>query len=299
VSQNFSEFTTLSLNDFSRPLDGTSVPAAGTWTFRFFETYNDAGVDTQWNNLVITLDDGPPATDHFVESATDAGSLPGTATVIVGTGPLTLISGLLNDDEDIYKIQICNPQTFSATTMNLTDIDTRLYIFDATGHGVVGNDDTDLGVDYFFQSTIANSPLITTAGEYYLAVTAYDHTPTSVAGEMWNEEPYETARAPDGPGAAEVINGWTYTISDTAPYQVALTGACHIAAPPSCGTADFDGDGDTGTDADIEAFFACLAGTCCPTCFFGGTDFNLDGDSGTDRDIESFFSVLAGGTCLY
>ena len=64
-----------------------------------------------------------------------------------------------------------------------------------------------------------------------------------------------------------------------------------------CGTADFDGDGDTGTDADIEAFFACLAGNCCATCYAGGADFNADGDTGTDADIESFFRVLAGGDC--
>jgi hypothetical protein len=64
-----------------------------------------------------------------------------------------------------------------------------------------------------------------------------------------------------------------------------------------CGTADFDGDGDTGTDADIEAFFACLAGSCCETCYPGGSDFNGDGDVGTDADIESFFRVLAGGPC--
>jgi hypothetical protein len=64
-----------------------------------------------------------------------------------------------------------------------------------------------------------------------------------------------------------------------------------------CGTADFDGDGDLGTDADIEAFFACLAGICCDTCFPGGADFNGDGDIGTDADIESFFRVLAGGPC--
>jgi hypothetical protein len=64
-----------------------------------------------------------------------------------------------------------------------------------------------------------------------------------------------------------------------------------------CGTADFDGDGDSATDADIEAFFACLAGTCCPTCYAGGADFTADGDSATDADIESFFRVLAGGPC--
>ncbi len=60
-------------------------------------------------------------------------------------------------------------------------------------------------------------------------------------------------------------------------------------------TTDFDHDGASGTDADIEAFFACLAGSCCPTC--GTADFNSDGDTGTDADIEAFFRVLAGGTC--
>jgi hypothetical protein len=64
---------------------------------------------------------------------------------------------------------------------------------------------------------------------------------------------------------------------------------------PTCGSADFNGDGDTGTDADIEAFFACLAGNCCVTC--GSADFNGDGDTGTDADIEAFFRVLAGGQC--
>jgi hypothetical protein len=79
-------------------------------------------------------------------------------------------------------------------------------------------------------------------------------------------------------------------------YQLGLvarvTGA---VAPPGCGTADFDGDGDSGTDADIEAFFACLAGGCCATC--GSADFDADGDTATDADIEAFFRVLAGGTC--
>jgi hypothetical protein len=62
-----------------------------------------------------------------------------------------------------------------------------------------------------------------------------------------------------------------------------------------CGSADFDGDGDAATDADIEAFFACMAGNCCATC--GSPDFNGDGDPRTDADIEAFFRVLAGGTC--
>ncbi len=65
---------------------------------------------------------------------------------------------------------------------------------------------------------------------------------------------------------------------------------------PACGSADFNGDGDVGTDADIEAFFACLGGNCCAMCP-PDADFNGDGDTGTDADIEAFFRVLAGGTC--
>jgi hypothetical protein len=62
-----------------------------------------------------------------------------------------------------------------------------------------------------------------------------------------------------------------------------------------CGSPDYNRDGDVGMDADIDAFFACLAGSCCAAC--NGVDFNGDGDEGTDADIEAFFRVLAGGSC--
>jgi hypothetical protein len=84
-------------------------------------------------------------------------------------------------------------------------------------------------------------------------------------------------------------------------YQVrcVVTNPCGSAttnvAALTINSADFNGDGDTGTDQDIEAFFACLSGTCCPSC--GSADFNGNGDIGTDQDIEAFFRVLAGGTC--
>jgi hypothetical protein len=64
---------------------------------------------------------------------------------------------------------------------------------------------------------------------------------------------------------------------------------------PICGSADFNHDGDVGTDADINDFFSCLSGDCCPSC--PTPDFNGDGDIGTDADIEAFFRVLAGGSC--
>jgi hypothetical protein len=57
--------------------------------------------------------------------------------------------------------------------------------------------------------------------------------------------------------------------------------------------SDFDGNGEIGTDADIEALFRCLAGNCCASCLTA--DVNFDGDTGTDQDIEAFFAALGGG----
>jgi subtilisin-like proprotein convertase family protein len=93
---------------------------------------------------------------------------------------------------------------------------------------------------------------------------------------------------------------WTMTVTDSE--QDGYTGSFMwslevnpVAACAAFCSADFNNDGDIGTDADIEAFFACLAGNCCATC--GSPDFNGDGDIGTDADIESFFRVLGGGPC--
>jgi len=72
---------------------------------------------------------------------------------------------------------------------------------------------------------------------------------------------------------------------------------CNSCPGNTCGSSDYNGDGDFGTDQDIEAFFACIGGTCCETCFCQGSDFNGDGDFGTDQDIEAFFRVLGGNNC--
>jgi hypothetical protein len=81
--------------------------------------------------------------------------------------------------------------------------------------------------------------------------------------------------------------------------SIARVGADNIRAQwvLPCGSADFNCDGDIGTDADIEAFFACLGGACPPPPCPSNADFNGDGDIGTDSDIEAFFRVLAGGAC--
>ena len=82
-------------------------------------------------------------------------------------------------------------------------------------------------------------------------------------------------------------------------YSCLVSNACTSVpsngAAVSVNSADFNNDGDVGTDADIEAFFACLAGHCCAQC--DSADFDGDGDVATDADIEAFFRVLGGGYC--
>ena len=90
--------------------------------------------------------------------------------------------------------------------------------------------------------------------------------------------------------------------ADAGIYDLHVSNPCGQDASPAATltiqcTADFNCDGDFGTDQDIEAFFACLAGTCPPAPCTSSADFNGDGDFGTDQDIEAFFRVLAGSPC--
>jgi hypothetical protein len=126
---------------------------------------------------------------------------------------------------------------------------------------------------------------------------------------VWQSMGNDPGPLPCGGGAfsyATPINSASVTIgvhacAGVTRYQVrcvvanACGGTTSNEATIYLSSADFNGDGDLGTDADIEAFFACLGGSCCATC--GSADFNGDGDVGTDADIESFFRVLAGGNC--
>jgi hypothetical protein len=84
-------------------------------------------------------------------------------------------------------------------------------------------------------------------------------------------------------------------VDDGDPISVNRVVTFVLQGPVVACTNDFNNDGDFGTDQDIEAFFACLAGNCCGLC--GTADFNGDGDTGTDQDIEAFFRVLSGSPC--
>jgi len=108
-----------------------------------------------------------------------------------------------------------------------------------------------------------------------------------------NGSDYTIGVESSGGTAAVTIPGADIGAGGTARMLTFVPASCG----PTCDSADFNCDGDTGTDADIEGFFACLAGTCPGAPCTNSADFNHDGDTGTDADIESFFRVLAGAPC--
>ncbi|HYE61136.1 MAG TPA: hypothetical protein VD997_04000 [Phycisphaerales bacterium] len=119
---------------------------------------------------------------------------------------------------------------------------------------------------------------------------------------LWQNDaartPVALSQHVEGPAGGETLHS-VLDINDHGHIVGITSGAGAVLLIPAGATgctADFNGDGDTGTDQDIESFFACLGGNCCQTCP-PTADFNQDGDVGTDQDIESFFRVLGGGAC--
>jgi hypothetical protein len=193
---------------------------------------------------------------------------------------------------------------------------------------------TDFAFDVDGGQTILTSPVINLANAPASTIVTYWRWYSNQHGQFPNNNRFlvdvstdngaswhraETV-GPASPGDAWIQATWTFaslgltptttvklrfTAQDTSPSPGSLVEAaiddlriytCPAPAP-ACDSADFDCDGDTGTDADIEAFFACVAGTCPVAPCMNSADFNHDGDVGTDGDIESFFRVLGGGNC--
>jgi hypothetical protein len=96
--------------------------------------------------------------------------------------------------------------------------------------GVAANDDDPGGAG--LQSTL--SSLFTAnlqPGVFYLAVTTYNNDPNSAGGLIWNNTPFNTERAPDGPGAGSPLASWTPQFGASGSYGIDLRGAGFCAVP--------------------------------------------------------------------
>jgi len=172
--------------------------------------------------------------DNFTVSAAgvyhergDSGELLSDAEVVRGAGPLRAIVGTaLTDDADMYQINICNPAAFGASTEGLADFDTQLFLFRPDGRGIAANDDSPAGSLQSRLTSLFTSGL--PAGPYFLAISRYNRDPEDSGGSLiWANTPFNTERAPDGPGAANPVDHWTGTHAG-GNYTIALQGACYI-----------------------------------------------------------------------
>lgn len=230
----------LAVTDAVFRIEQVIATSAGSWNFRFFENVVDVegvGPDANWNTITLTLDDdiSPPP-----------GDLPATASIPQGTGSLSSVSDTLGTNAlaHMYKIQICSPSTFQASTLNGTMVDTQLYLFNASGVGVAYSDQ----VGFEDQSTITSQFTSSLpAGDYYLAISEWDTTAIDASGNrLWNDEPWDVERAPDGPGALNPIAGWILDTVEGGVYTITLTGACFVGPSFNC-IADVDDGTFTGT----------------------------------------------------
>lgn len=230
------------------------------------------------------------ASDIWVEAG-DAGETVATRQIITGdSGPLNQIWGAVGAaDGDLYQIEICDFANFSATTVGGAAFDTELFLFLPDGHGVKFNDDSGGTL----QSTLT-SLFLTANGTYLLAISStnfgeFDHDPVDAGGlQLWNDEPFDVERAPDGPGAAHALDHWIGR-AVTGSYRITMTGVCW---PNTRCTGDLDDDGDV----SLSDLTILLAHFGTPS---GATYADGDLDDDGDVDLNDLAILLAhfGTTC--
>jgi hypothetical protein len=165
----------------------------------------------------------------------DAGDLPGTAQLTMGSGPLNFISGNYGaaSDVDMYGITVTDWSLFSATTVGGTTLDTQLFLFTLGGMGIASNDDSSAGGT--LQSLLpvgnANYNSRTNGEQVFLAISQFDRDPVSAGGEIFLDA-FTTVHGPDGPGGGSPITGWNGSFSTTGAYRITLTGAEFFSANP-------------------------------------------------------------------
>jgi hypothetical protein len=197
-----------------------AVMAAGQTRYIRIAEYN-GGVHT--GSIDVTFTPSPPGWDEVG----DAADMCGAAQVVMGSGGVPEIRGNLGSgtDVDMYRIHICDPATFAASTVGGAGFDTQLALFDLNCMGVSFSDDKDPTA----QSSLTGLH-VPAAGDYYLAISAYDRDAfDSGALQIWNDTPFNVERAPDGPGAANPLAQWGGTATAFGVYSIFLNGVTFLA----------------------------------------------------------------------
>jgi hypothetical protein len=182
--------------------------------------------------LAVIAPDPPAAAFTEVVDATDLP--PGQTT---SGDPLASISGTFAalGDVDVYRIAITDAASFEAVTSASAGTDTVLFLFDASGLPVAGNDDITGGgsADQYF-SRLAGIPGLAN-GTYLLSISRWPWFPSSAGGPMYTTDagtevlvPDQGVAYPTGPGGGEVLESWAPAFASNdplqPPYSIALIG---------------------------------------------------------------------------
>lgn len=184
----------------------------------------------------------------------DAGDVPATAQDLT-RAPVDSITGTIatGNDADLYRVCLTGEGSFSATTVGLTDVDTQLFLFDATGLGIYAHDDGTTK-----QSTLPAEHALTpsASGEYILGISAYDRDPQSSGGPIFSNVAFVTPA--NGRGAGAPVESWAGLPRDSGGYTVALTGtrSCDVTPPVVDLRSPVDG-GSVPLGAEVVVDYSC------------------------------------------
>ena len=182
-------------------------------------------------------------------TASGAGALPGTAQDLTSMN-VTQILGVIPDPfgVDMFKINITDFTNFSAMTVDSGAFgipDTELFLFNAAGFGVLGNDDIDGGNTFSCLPAAGPSNLCapslptgvgpTSDGTYFLAITRSANSPIDgAANDLFTFPDSTDVVGPNsGVGAIADWDGGVFTSpdSDLQKFDIMLTGTAPVLAP--------------------------------------------------------------------
>jgi hypothetical protein len=165
-----------------------------------------------------------------------AGGKPANANVTTGVGSLTDIIGKLNDvstGADMYEIYISDPDIFSATSTgngNNPVVDPALYLFNASGDGLFGNDNIS-GANLQAQLPAGTLDSLS-AGLYYILIAPSGNLPVDKNGNSIFGSITGTTGVVAGSGNAIKNYGGTPNVDDAGKgYDIQLTGAQFAQTP--------------------------------------------------------------------
>ena len=165
----------------------------------------------------------------------DAGELLPTAQQVTVDSPSAIFGSVATTvDADLFALQLTSGVLFTATTVPFGGlegiVDTQLFLFDSTGHGIRYNDDIET-IDFF--SRISFTPA--SSGVYYLGISGSGYNPRDGGSGSFIYLSDPSDRTPT-PGASQFgpLASWATppnAFADAGQYQINLAGAAPIPEP--------------------------------------------------------------------